>query len=174
MYAQVVVELFFLLFILVAIVYAAYLLVGAYSSAPYVATSKEVRRIMLKLAGTLDGTRVLELGSGDGSLCLDAAACGATAYGIEIHPMLVLLSRWRANRLGLSDRVTFVRGNFWKMRLPPSDVVLVYMLPEVMSKISKLLRDQLPSGTVVISHGFRFSDLLFEVQEGEALRYRLP
>jgi hypothetical protein len=156
---------------IVAAVYAIFLLAATISSAPYVATSKPVRDVMLRVAEPLQGKNVLELGSGDGSLCIEAAQHGAIATGIELNLVLVLLSRFRAMRAKVAPK--FICRDFFGVRWPDSDIVFVYLLPRILPKIEERLRQTMKPGTMIVSHGFRFPGLHLERQEGNVLVYRM-
>jgi len=90
--------------------------------APYVPSlKKEVRNAFTKLYPVSQKDVVADLGSGDGSVLREAARHGAKVYGIELNPLLVLISNLRLRGHG---RVRL--GNMWAAALP-DDVTLVYV-----------------------------------------------
>lgn len=84
----------------------------------------------------------LDVGSGDGRMVIAAALrYGCRAIGIEQDPNRIALARENASRAGVSDRVTFIQGDFSKLSWPQADVVYAYLFPEDLSVIrSKLIK----------------------------------
>lgn len=142
--------------------------------APYVATRKDVVDAMISMAELKEGMRVLELGSGNGELCIRAAELGATSLGMETNPTLILLSRYRARRRGVANRAAFIRHNFFKTAFPrETDVVFVYLLPKTMDLLLPKLKRELKPGTVIISNAFVFTGIMPEKRAGKVIKYRL-
>lgn len=167
-------EISLILFLIVAGVFAIFSLVGAVGFAPYVSSGKTKAKMMLDLAGIGEGARILEIGSGDGILCLLAAERGAETTGIEINPVLVVISRIRARLWRVEGRCRFILGNMWRFRLPPdTQAVFVYGLPEFMGKLLKKLAAELPVGTTVVSHAFELPGKEPERTSGNIKLYRL-
>lgn len=90
--------------------------------APYVPSlRREVRRAFKDLYPLSSKDVLVDLGSGDGVVLLEAARCGARAYGYELNPLLFLLSKLRVGR-----RATVTLGNMWNAKLP-DETTIVYM-----------------------------------------------
>lgn len=135
-------------------VYSLFGLIGCFSLAPYVATDRKIAQQMVELAGIKKGMHVVEIGSGNGTISVEAGRKGALALGIEFNPVLVQWARFRARRSGVKS-VTFVCANVWSYRLPPdTDVVLVYGLPKSMKRLWKKMEAECRPGTLLISHAF--------------------
>lgn len=129
-------------------------IIGRLKGAPFVASRPRQIAGMIDLADIKEGMRVVDLGSGDGSILIAAAQRGAIATGVEMNPFLVPYSRWRARRAGLQDRITFVRGNIKDCPIGDMDVVFLYLLPSLLAKINAKLSSELKPGARVISNGF--------------------
>ena len=128
--------------------------VTMFSGAPWVPTNKVISRGMCDLADLKEGDKVMDLGCGDGSILLTAAKeYGATGYGVELNFLLVWIARLRAWRMGVSDKVMFVRGNMFHCDLPDVDVIMLYLLPKATHRVEKRLQERYKHMTV-ISHGF--------------------
>lgn len=163
-----------LIFSIGLFIYALFDVYGIWRAAPFVASSKKAVEQMLELAEIKPGTRVLELGSGKGNICIEAARRGAIACGIESNPVLVALARLRAKTYGVHKSVKFIRGNFLRVPFPKeTGVVFLYLLSPVMPKVWKKLQSELSPGTMVISNAFQFPDQTPEKQAGNVFRYRL-
>ena len=89
--------------------------------APYVPSLHgEVRRAFKSLYPVGKSDVIVDLGSGDGQVLLEASRLGATGYGYELNPILVLISRLR-----LRGRANVQLANMWSVRLP-DNTTLVY------------------------------------------------
>lgn len=143
--------------------------------APFVRSRKDRIYTMLKLAQIQPGMRVLELGSGDGTLIVGAAQLGAISEGIEINPFLVWYSRYKVRMAGLTDRATFTRANIFNISLAEKkpNVLFLYLLPGTLKKLKEKLCAELPSGTRIISNAFRIDGLTPIVQENNVYVYHL-
>ena len=150
------------LFLLLIIMLVASYIIASFGltflfGAPFVGTPKSVAREMLQFADLKPGETFVDLGSGAGSLLILAAKeFGAKAIGYEINPTLVLWTRIKARFAGVSDRVEVRTANFFKSKIEQADVVGLFLLDPTMDKLLVHLKDQMPSGTRVVSRGFRF------------------
>ena len=153
------VYLFFLIIVVVlAAVFMWFLvwtvIIGDIRGAPFVASRRDKIRLMCDLAGIRSGLRVVDLGSGDGAILFEAARRGADAIGLEINPFLVWFSRMRAKRLGLCDKITILRQDFYSHPLGEVDAVLVYLWPETMDRLRDKFLRECRLGTKIISNAF--------------------
>ncbi|KAK7481152.1 hypothetical protein BaRGS_00027585 [Batillaria attramentaria] len=116
---------------------------------PFVpATTAQVKNVFTALAGR-SGTLV-DIGSGDGRITLEAAKRGLKSYGVELNTWLVLYSRFKAWRLGLSHTATFMRKDLWKADLSCYDNIVIFGVEQMMSQFEEKLEQELsPSGCVV-------------------------
>lgn len=128
--------------------------VGEWYGAPYVKSKKEKVAVMLEFAAIRPGEKVIDLGSGDGTLVIEAARRGAHAAGIEINPFLVWYSRFMIKRAGFKNRIPIVQGDFRKFPLSNADVVFIYLWPSTIEKLKEKLFQELKPGARIISNGF--------------------
>ncbi len=129
-------------------------LISILGGAPYVPSSDERIRMMLRMARIQPGERVVDLGSGDGRLVISAAALGARAIGYEINPFLTLRARVLAWRAGLGHRVDFRNSTFLKADLGEYDVVFCYLLPSLMAKVQEKAERELRPGSRIVVNAF--------------------
>ncbi|MFN7427496.1 MAG: SAM-dependent methyltransferase [bacterium] len=128
------------------------------AGAPYVPTPWPVVRAMLELARVGDTDFVVDLGSGDGRVVIEAARSrGARGLGVEIEPDLVRSSNDEARQLGLSARVAFERRDLFETDLSQATVVTLYLLPRLLMELQPRLA-RLRPGTRIVSHDFRLGD----------------
>lgn len=116
-------------------------------------TPEKQAEVMLDLAEVIPADFVVDLGSGDGRIVIDAAKRGATAMGIEYNPDMVELSRRNAEEAGVSDRATFVQADLFESDFSKASVITMYLLPDLNLRLrSKILA--LEPGTRIVSHSF--------------------
>lgn len=138
-----------------------FLLTGL-TGAPYVPSHrKEVRRAFAKLRPVSSNDMVLDIGSGDGVVLIEAARQGARAVGYEINPFLVAISRWRVRRY--SQKVSVRLADFWLTRFP-EDVTVVYTFGEsrdIAKMYAKVQKEAATLGRSIdfVSYGFRIPDI---------------
>lgn len=131
--------------------------IGHLKGAPYVPSSGKRVKKMIELADLKLGEKVVDLGSGDGKILIEAAKLGCFATGLEINPFLVWFSRFRAARNGLSGKIKILRQDFNKYSLNDVDVVFVYLWPETIDKLSIKFRQELKPGARIVSNAFTIS-----------------
>lgn len=109
---------------------------------------------MLKIAAVSPKDLVVDLGSGDGKIVIAAAKdFGARAIGIEYDPDLAALARRNAQRAGVANRVTIIRGDIFKEDFSKASVLTLYLLQELNLKLKPTILAMKP-GTRVVSHTF--------------------
>jgi len=118
---------------------------------PYVQTPPEIVERMLSMAEVKKGDYLIDLGSGDGRIVIEAAKRGARGMGVDYDGNLVQLATENAARAGVSDRVRFEKMDLFDADLSPASVVSMYLLPNFNAKLlPRLLR--LKPGTRIVSH----------------------
>ncbi|MDH4181690.1 MAG: methyltransferase domain-containing protein [Betaproteobacteria bacterium] len=125
---------------------------------PFVTTPDAVVSAMLDLARVAPGERLVDLGSGDGRIVIEAARRGALAHGVEIDPRLVERSREAAQRAGLSARATFATQDLFETGFAQADVVTMYLLPDVNARLAPRLYATLAPGARIVSHDYGLGD----------------
>ncbi len=122
---------------------------------PYVPTPQGVVDKMLDMAQVKAGDMVIDLGSGDGRIMITAAQRhGAQGFGVEIDPRLVQRSNEEARRLGIADRVKFLRQDLFNTDFHEADVLTLYLLPDVNIALRPKILAELKPGTRVVSHDY--------------------
>jgi cyclopropane fatty-acyl-phospholipid synthase-like methyltransferase len=92
---------------------------------PYIpATRTQISNILQALEGRR-GT-LLDLGSGDGRIVLEAAKRNLVAHGVELNIWLVLYSKLDALRKGLANKTSFYRRDLWKFHVGKYDNIVIF------------------------------------------------
>src|SRR3954454_11667506 len=76
-------------------------------SVPYVNTPMEIVERMLRMAEVRKGDYVIDLGSGDGRIVIEAAKRGARGVGVDLDGTLVKLATENAARAGVGQSARF-------------------------------------------------------------------
>ncbi|MFP3220231.1 MAG: methyltransferase [Candidatus Marsarchaeota archaeon] len=124
---------------------------------PFVPTPEPVVKKMLELAGVNKDTVLYDLGAGDGRIIIMAAKdFGATAVGVEAHPGRAALIEKRIEEEGLKDKVTLIKGDFFKVDVSKADVLALYLLTSVDQRLEPKFESELKPGAKIVSHDFPF------------------
>lgn len=152
------------IFILFSIFFFIFSFLNIFSllfGAPFVKSKKNARKEMLKVARIQKGDIIFDLGSGDGTLLIEAVKNYnfKKAYGIEINPILVLISKIKIIFKGLQNKIEIKQGDFLKEDLNKATIILVYLWPKVQRKLEKKFKKELKPGTQIVSNAFPFQNL---------------
>jgi len=130
---------------------------GDDGTVPYVNTPMEIVERMLRMAEVRTGDYVIDLGSGDGRIVIEAGKRGARGLGVDLDPSLVKLAGGNAERAGVADRARFEVRDIFETDLAPASVVTMYLLPEFNAKLLPRLIALKP-GTRIVSHDGSIGD----------------
>jgi len=130
---------------------------------PFVVSPDAVVERMLYLAQPKAGERLVDLGSGDGRIVIEAAKrYGARGLGVDIDPRLVKLATENARRAGVEALATFAVRDLFETDLRGVNVVTMYLLPEVNLKLLPRLIEQLKPGARIVSHDYDLGPWTFD------------
>jgi SAM-dependent methyltransferase len=119
----------------------------------WIPTPEDTVEKMLDMARVTPQDFVVDLGSGDGRNVIAAARRGARALGVEYNPDLVALSKSAAATAGVADKATFVHGDMFETDISQATVLMLFLLPDHMERLTpKFL--QLKPGARVVSNTF--------------------
>lgn len=122
---------------------------------PYVPTNYATVAAMLRIANVGPEDYVIELGSGDGRILIEAAKTrGARGFGVDLDPQRVTESSENAKVAGVADRVQFFQRNLFDTKIAEANVIMMYLLPRVNLELRPRLFAELNPGTRIVSHAF--------------------
>jgi len=130
---------------------AILLAISIVNGAPYLPTPRKQIETAFKLSKLKKGEKLVDLGSGDGTVLVYAAKRGIDATGYEINPLLWLISSIRLLPYRRIARVKLT--SFWDQPLGKFDVVFVFLIGHHMQRLEDKLSSELKR-TRVISHAF--------------------
>ncbi len=120
---------------------------------PYLPTLKPQINTAFELLDIPPGGVVLELGSGDGRVLVAAAKRGYRAVGIELNPLLFLVSKLITFKY--RNQVKVVWGNMWARPWPEADAIFAFMLPRLMKRLDHEIENWSGRPVKLASHAFR-------------------
>ncbi len=151
--------------IIIFILFGLIVLVGA----PYVPTRQaDIEQIFTKIK-LRKGSRVVDLGSGDGRVLLAASRHGYRAQGYELNPILALIANLRLRRYPAS---AVNIASYWGADLTKADLVFVFTAQPYLERLSKKLHRELKPGALVVSYGFSFHSKKIAYKIGPANVYK--
>jgi precorrin-6B methylase 2 len=125
---------------------------------PFVTTPDNVVLKILEIAGVHRRDYLLDLGSGDGRIPINAALRhGARGLGVEIDPQLVWRSNENAKAAKVDHLVEFKVQDLFETDLSQASVITMYLLPDVNLKLRPALQKLRP-GTRIVSHDWNMGD----------------
>jgi len=118
---------------------------------PFVVTPREIVERMLRMADVKPGDLLVDLGSGDGRIVIEAAKRGARGLGVVFDPSLVRLATENAQAAGVAGLARFEVRDIFDTDLSGASVVAFYLLPVFNAKLLPRLLALRP-GTRIVSH----------------------
>jgi len=121
---------------------------------PYVATKNKQVDLILKELKPKKGKIFYELGCGDGRVIRKAVKeYGVLGFGFDVNPFLLWWAKFLAKKENLKN-IIFQRKNILDLSYKNVDYVYLFLLPELIAKLKKKMKKQLPKKAIVVSHGF--------------------
>jgi len=127
------------------------------SRVPLYLSNAATARALLGLIPLHQDTRVIDLGSGTGTLLRRCARQRANCHfaGVENAPLPWLIARLACRAL---LNVELRRGDFWDEDLPRYDVVYAFLSPAAMARLSLKLDRELAPAALFVSNSFPLPD----------------
>ena len=142
------------LLLIIGTLLAMYFMLGSFLwGAGYQPTPPSVVRRMMGMARIRPQDQVYDLGAGTGALLFRALESGARrVVGVELEPLRFLWLRLRRRRNPLRDRLELRREDLFRTDLTEADVVLVFLWPKAMRRLSAKFRRELRPGARIVSY----------------------
>lgn len=119
---------------------------------PYAGTPPKRIEAIFDCLPLQPGSRVYDLGCGDGRVVFAAARRGAIATGYEIQPLPYLRAKIVQLIRYPGAKIRF--GSFYAASLADADVVFCFLVDAVMPNVARHLERKLPAGCRVVCYGF--------------------
>lgn len=137
--------------------------------APFLPTLKNQIKPAFELLNLKEGQVLLELGSGDGRILIEAAKRGIYATGYELNPVLVIYSKiitWKYR-----DKINIKWVNFWSEDWPDADGIFVFLLTRYMSKLNNKVVQTYTKPIKVVSFAFKIPNKKISSQKNGLFLY---
>ncbi len=104
---------------------------------------KEATESLVREAGIRPGCLILDVGCGTGRTSCMLASLGCRVVGLDIMPAMLRESQRRAGRLGVGDRVSFLRCDARNMPFKPDtfDAVIVESVTIFLEEVDKAVEE---------------------------------
>ena len=126
----------------------------------------------MDLCPEIDGKKIVDLGSGDGRVVIRLARNGAKAEGIEINPILILISKFVSKIRGVSKNTKFYWQSFWDFDLSSYDGVIIYGISYIMPRLEGKLKKELKKNSFVISQAYKLPTWKITKESGRIFVYQ--
>ncbi len=121
----------------------------------YVPMPKNVVYELLKLLSPSSDDLLMDLGCGDGRVVIAAARIyGSRGVGVEIREWLAKIARRNVLKAGVADKVDIIHGDFFRIRLTPATLVVLYLSTKVNEVLRLKFEKELKEGTKIASLDF--------------------
>lgn len=114
---------------------------------------------MLELANVGKEDTVVDLGSGDGVVLIEAARRGAIAKGWEINPFLVIWTKIVARLKGLHKNIFVYAKPYQTADLHKASVIFCYNMPKFMPTVNEKIRKEAKKNVKIVSYKFPIPNL---------------
>ncbi|GJQ10221.1 hypothetical protein GpartN1_g2012.t1 [Galdieria partita] len=121
--------------------------------------------------------KVVDLGSGSGTVLFAAAKQGFHCIGYERNPWLVAWARAKTRTQGLSSLVRIYRRSLFSADLSDVDIVYFFAVPSMLSDLERKLDKDLPTSrqVLVVSNGFALPNWKYQqLKNGLYIYLRQP
>ncbi len=161
--------LFVLIIALGTTVFMLYNVIAIFRGAPFVPVPQNSLSDINKLLDLKSGDSVVDLGSGLGRIVFALKKDGVKVSGIEINPILVLISKFSA--IIKRVEINFINDSFWSYNFGSYTAVVMYCMPYKMRSMMEKIQREMKKGSRVVTYGFTFPDWEPREKSGKAYLY---
>lgn len=141
--------------------FTAYIFSLIYShlcGSPFVPSKKKELELILSKCNLKKGMVFMDLGCGEGRVVRMAVKKYKVAgIGIDVNPLLLLAAKI-FSRLEKLRSIKFERKNILTYDLSSADVIYIFLLPSLITKLVPHFERSLKNNTLVVSHGFKIPE----------------
>ena len=158
--------------VLLSIVFSYFFFIPFFFGAPYEPSRGKALKNIIGFTNPKKGDRIVELGSGDGRVCIALARQCVEIDGYEINPFLVWISRRKIKKANLKN-IHIYWKSFWKVDLSKYNKVVLFQFKTIANKLSKKFKKELSRGSLIISHWWRIPKLKVQKKIGRVYLYKI-
>ena len=130
--------------------------------APFLGIDHQAAKDALMAAQVSENDRVVDLGCGDGRVCIAACLLGADATGYDLDEDLITQAVSLADGMDVSStgkRPMFGVKDLFEVDLGQFTIICTFLLPETMDQLLPALLVEMSKGTRIISFGWQVPGL---------------
>jgi len=132
---------------------------------PYVPIKRRKIKEILKQSGLKKNQKFIDIGCGDGRVVEEAVlSFGAIGYGVDINPIILLKAKLNAKFKKINN-IKYIKQNIFDTDLTKYNMIFLFLMPDLIKKISNKLEKSLKNGSTVVSHGFKIEYLTKYLQK---------
>jgi SAM-dependent methyltransferase len=146
------------IYFLFLIIFGISLVLAFVTKIPFVPTPRRTAKKLIEIANIKENQNIYDLGCGDGRLLfLTEKSHNINATGFEISPIPYLISIIK--KFFLKSKVNIVMKSFLREDLSQADVIFIYLIPDIMPRLTTKIKEECKKGTRIISHTFKAKGL---------------
>lgn len=130
--------------------------------APFLGINHQTAKDALTAAQVSKGDKVVDLGCGDGRICIAACLMGADGTGYDLDTNLITQAKALAEEIDIpttGKRPKFEVKDLFEVVLDQFSVICTFLLPETMDRLVPTLLVELTKGSRIISFGWEVPGL---------------
>lgn len=162
--------LLFLMCVLGYLIYTSFIQPGAV----FYPSKEDIVKKMLKLSGATKRDVVMDLGSGDGRILIEAGKLGIKSIGYEIDPVLVIESRKKIQKAGVENLAEVKLKSFWLADFNKATIITLYLFPKYMDRLQTILEKKLTHPILIVSNDYEFPRKKYFKKQGKIYLYKFP
>lgn len=128
-------------FVIITIIFFLVLALPIAFGPPYVPTLRLNIDTALDMLALKPGQTLLDLGCGDGRVLIAAAKRGINVVGVEVSPILALISYLRTHKYRKQVKVHIIWGNYFLAHWPKADAVFGFIIQHQMRRLDKRIEE---------------------------------
>ena len=103
------------------------------------------------------GKKSIDIGSGDGRIVIEASRHGLHAYGVEINPILYIVSKIKIRNSG-SKNTKILLKDMWQLNFSSYDYVTIWGTKHMVKNLGVKLKKEVKPGAKIVSNHFQFTN----------------
>jgi len=147
-------EIFLILILFYIILLLSYSLIFG---APYAGLGRKRIETMFELLNATKGKKSIDIGSGDGRIVIEASRHGLHAYGVEINPILYIVSKIKIRNSG-SKNTKILLKDMWQLNFSSYDYVTIWGTKHMVKNLGVKLKKEVKPGAKIVSNHFQFTN----------------
>ena len=135
-----------------------HILIYTQTKVPIISTPKKCLKNLMGEIEVDEESVIYELGSGNGDFAFAVAKLNPKrVVGYELSPLHVAYCRLKAKLTG--SGAEFFTKDFFKEDLSEVDLIYLFLVPKISTKLWKKIESECKPGTLVILHGSKIIDV---------------